>query len=104
MSAKTFDPIPEVLEEMQRGRLVIVVDDGDRENEGDLVMAASFVTPEHINFMAKHGRGIICVPMEGKRLDELGLQPMVMQNQDPKQTAWTVSVDARQGITTGISV
>ena len=104
MDTPAFNAIPEVLEDIQRGRLVIVVDDGDRENEGDLVMAASFVTPEHINFMTKHGRGIICVPMEGKRLDDMGLQAMVAQNQDPKQTAWTVSVDAKAGITTGISV
>ena len=72
MSDTMFHSIPEIIEEIREGRLVIVVDDGDRENEGDLVMAATFTTPEHVNFMAKHGRGIICVPMEGKRLDELG--------------------------------
>ncbi len=103
MNPKSFDPIPEVLEDIQRGRLVIVVDDGDRENEGDLVMAASFVTPEHINFMSKHGRGIICVPMEGSRLDALQLHAMVSANQDPMKTDWTISVDAREGVTTGIS-
>jgi len=103
MEPKTFHPIPEILEEIREGRIVIVVDDGDRENEGDLVMAASFATPEHINFMAKFGRGIICVPMEGSRLDVLGLHPMVHPSQDPMKTAWTISVDAKEGITTGIS-
>ncbi|HBH97771.1 MAG TPA: bifunctional 3,4-dihydroxy-2-butanone-4-phosphate synthase/GTP cyclohydrolase II [Candidatus Omnitrophica bacterium] len=98
-----FHPIPEILEELREGHLVIVVDDGDRENEGDLVMAASFVTPEHINFMAKFGRGIICVPMEAKRLDELDLHQMVTPAQDPMKTAWTISVDAAQGVTTGVS-
>jgi 3,4-dihydroxy 2-butanone 4-phosphate synthase/GTP cyclohydrolase II len=98
-----FHPIPEILEEIRAGRLVIVVDDGDRENEGDLVMAAAFVTPEHVNFMAKLGRGIICVPMEGKALDELGLHPMVSPSEDPMKTAWAISVDARRGVTTGIS-
>ena len=98
-----FHSIPEILDEIRKGRLVIVVDDGDRENEGDLVMATSFVTPEHINFMAKFGRGIICVPMEGKRLDDLGLHPMVSPSEDPMKTAWTISVDAKRGVTTGIS-
>ena len=102
-SSPIFNEIPEIIEEIQAGRLVIVVDDGDRENEGDVVMAASFATAEHINFMAKHGRGIICVPMEGQRLDALGLAPMVQVTQDPMKTAWTVSVDAKHGVTTGIS-
>ena len=102
-TAPPFNTIPEILEELQAGRLVIVIDDGDRENEGDLVMAASFATADHVNFMAKHGRGIICVPMEGPRLDALGLAPMVHITQDPMKTAWTVSVDARQDVTTGIS-
>jgi len=101
--AHTFHAIPEILEEIREGRLVIVVDDGDRENEGDLVMAATFATPDHINFMTKFGRGIVCVPMESTRLDELQLHQMVEANQDPKKTAWTISVDAKQGITTGIS-
>jgi 3,4-dihydroxy 2-butanone 4-phosphate synthase/GTP cyclohydrolase II len=103
MESAAFHPIPEILDEVRAGRLVIVVDDGDRENEGDLVMAASFVTPEHINFMAKHGRGIICIPMEGKALDRLSLHPMVSPSEDPMKTAWTVSVDAKRGVTTGIS-
>jgi len=103
MAEPAFHPIPEILEEIREGRLVIVVDDGDRENEGDLVMAATFTTPEHINFMSKHGRGIICIPMEGRALDALGLPAMVSPSEDPMKTAWTISVDARRGITTGIS-
>ena len=103
MADPAFHPIQEILEEIREGRLVIVVDDGDRENEGDLVMAASFATPDHINFMAKYGRGIICVPMEGRVLDELGLHPMVSPSEDPMKTAWTISVDAKRGVTTGIS-
>ncbi len=103
MSDLRIHPIPEILDEIRQGRLVIVVDDGDRENEGDLVMAAAFVTPDHVNFMATHGRGIICVPMEGRALDRLGLHPMVSPSEDPMKTAWTVSVDARRGVTTGIS-
>ena len=92
-----FHPIPEIIEEIREGRIVIVVDDGDRENEGDLVMTAAFTTPEHVNFMAKHGRGIICVPMEAAALDRLGLHPMVSLSEDPMKTAWTVSVDAKRG-------
>ena len=103
MTEPLFHSIPEILEEIRHGRLVIVVDDGDRENEGDLVMAASFVTPERVNFMAKHGRGIICVPMQRERLRELGLHPMVTPSEDPMMTAWTISVDARRGVATGIS-
>ncbi|MBI3087457.1 MAG: bifunctional 3,4-dihydroxy-2-butanone-4-phosphate synthase/GTP cyclohydrolase II [Candidatus Omnitrophica bacterium] len=103
MAEHTFHPISEILEEIREGRLVIVVDDGDRENEGDLVMAAPFVTPDHINFMAKFGRGIVCVPMEARDLDRLGLHQMVSPSQDPMKTAWTISVDAKEGVTTGIS-
>ena len=103
MSDRSFHPIPEILEEIREGRLVIVVDDGDRENEGDLVMAATFATPEYVNFMAKYGRGIICVPMEARTLDALGLHPMVSPSEDPMKTAWTISVDAKRGVTTGIS-
>jgi len=103
-----FNPITEILEDLKKGRMVIVVDDEDRENEGDLVMAASFVRPEDINFMATFGRGLICVPMEEERLKSLDLQPMledgkVSNNKDPFSTAWMISVDARYGITTGIS-
>lgn len=98
-----FNTIPEVIEEVKLGRMVIVLDDEDRENEGDLIMPASFVKAEDINFMAKHGRGLICVPMEADRLDELKLAPMSNISQDPFGTAWAVSVDAKKNVTTGIS-
>jgi len=103
-----FNTIQEIIEDLKLGKMVIVVDDADRENEGDLVMSASFVKPEDINFMAKYGRGLICVPLEEERLRELNLQPMAsennfLDNRDPFSTAWMISVDAREGITTGIS-
>ncbi|MBI4352731.1 MAG: bifunctional 3,4-dihydroxy-2-butanone-4-phosphate synthase/GTP cyclohydrolase II [Candidatus Omnitrophica bacterium] len=98
-----LNTIPEILKDLRRGRIIIVTDDTDRENEGDLVAAAGFVTPEKVNFMAKHGRGIICVPMESGRLRDLGIDLMVSDNADEFKTAWTVSIDARRGITTGIS-
>lgn len=98
-----FDPIPDILEELRDGRMVIVVDDADRENEGDLVLAAQFATPKAINFMGSHGRGLICVPMESERLQVLEIKPMAVENQTPFGTAWMISVDARQGVTTGIS-
>ncbi len=103
-----FNTIPEILDDLKRGRIVIVVDDEDRENEGDLVMAASFVKPEDINFMAKNGRGLICVPMEESRLRELALQPMLegkeaYNRKDPFSTAWMISADAAKGVATGIS-
>jgi len=103
MNTQSFHAIPEILEEIREGRMVIVVDDGDRENEGDLVMAATFATPDHVNFMTKFGRGIVCVPMEAEPLDRLSLHPMVTPPQDPMKTAWTISVDAKDGVTTGIS-
>jgi 3,4-dihydroxy 2-butanone 4-phosphate synthase/GTP cyclohydrolase II len=101
----TFDRVEDAIEEVRRGRMVIVADDEDRENEGDLVCAASEITPETINFMTKHGRGLICVAMTGERADELGLPLMTDNNTDPQRTAFTVSVDAdtRFGVTTGIS-
>ncbi|MGE4357214.1 MAG: bifunctional 3,4-dihydroxy-2-butanone-4-phosphate synthase/GTP cyclohydrolase II [Candidatus Omnitrophota bacterium] len=98
-----FNKIEEIIEDLKNGKMVIMLDDEDRENEGDLIVAASFVTAEHINFMAKYGRGLICVPMEGKRLDELGLYPMTSEPQDSYKTAWAISVDAKRNITTGIS-
>jgi 3,4-dihydroxy 2-butanone 4-phosphate synthase/GTP cyclohydrolase II len=103
-----FNAIAQILEDLKKGRMVIVVDDEDRENEGDLVMPASFVKPEQINFMAKYGRGLICAPMEEERLNALNLQPMLSNHQishkkDPFSTAWMISVDAARGITTGIS-
>ncbi|MCM8794848.1 MAG: bifunctional 3,4-dihydroxy-2-butanone-4-phosphate synthase/GTP cyclohydrolase II [Candidatus Omnitrophica bacterium] len=100
-----LNTIPEIIEDLRLGKLVIVVDDEDRENEGDLVVAAQFATPAAINFMCSHGRGLICVPMESQRLDVLDLKPMVVENQTPFGTAWMVSVDAHpsHGVTTGIS-
>lgn len=103
-----FNSITEILEDLKKGRMVVVVDDEDRENEGDLVVAASFAKPETINFMAKEGRGLICIPMEEARLQELQLQPMMeegsnLAKKDPFSTAWMVSVDAAKGVTTGIS-
>lgn len=98
-----FASIEEALKRIKEGGMVIVVDDEDRENEGDLVCAAQSVSAEHINFMAKYARGLICVPMEAKRLEELSIPPMVTANEDAHCTAFTVSVDARHGISTGIS-
>jgi len=97
-----FSTIEAAVEDIKAGKMVIVVDDEDRENEGDLVVAASQATPEIINFMAKHARGLICVPMKGDRLDELGIGPMVCDNTDSHCTAFTVSVDAFD-VSTGIS-
>ena len=98
-----FCPIEEAIEEIRQGRMVIVVDSPDRENEGDLTMAAEHVTAQAINFMATHGRGLICLTLTPERCDELGLHMMVQQNQTPYETAFTVSIEAREGIETGIS-
>ncbi len=100
---ENFSEIGEILEELSSGRVVIMVDDEGRENEGDFIMAASSVKPEDINFMATHGRGLICVPMESKRLDELDLKPMHLEPEDKFKTAWAVSCDSASGVTTGIS-
>ncbi len=97
-----FNTIEEAVEDIKRGRIIVAVDDEDRENEGDLIMAAEMVTPEAINFMAVHGRGLICLPITGQRLDELDLPAMVTNNTDPHATAFTVSIDAAD-CTTGIS-
>jgi 3,4-dihydroxy 2-butanone 4-phosphate synthase/GTP cyclohydrolase II len=97
-----FNTIEEAIEDIRLGKMVIVVDDEDRENEGDLLMAAEMATQETINFMATHGRGLICVPMEEDDLMRLGIQSMVSNNSDPKETAFTVSVDSKTA-TTGIS-
>jgi 3,4-dihydroxy 2-butanone 4-phosphate synthase/GTP cyclohydrolase II len=103
-----FNAISEILEDLKNGRMVVVVDDQERENEGDLVIAASFARPQDINFMAKEGRGLVCVPLEAERLRQLGLEPMLADQgksnqKDPYSTAWMISVDAARGITTGIS-
>jgi len=98
-----LNTIPEILEDIKKGKIVVVVDDEDRENEGDLIMAGSLTKPSDINFMAKYGRGLICVPMEGARLDELDLHPMSIKNRDQYRTGWAISCDAKHGITTGIS-
>src|SRR5512146_902246 len=95
--------ITEAIEDIKRGKFVVVVDDEDRENEGDLVIAAEHVSAEAINFMARHGRGLICMPVIGKRLDELQIPMMVQHNTSGFGTAFTVSVEARHGVTTGIS-
>jgi 3,4-dihydroxy 2-butanone 4-phosphate synthase / GTP cyclohydrolase II len=98
-----FATIEEALEEVRAGRFVVVVDDPDRENEGDLVIAAQFTTPDAVNFMATHGRGLICLCLTEQRADRLGLRPMTDHNEAPLGTAFTVSVEAREGVTTGIS-
>ena len=95
--------IEEAAEELRQGRMIIIVDDEDRENEGDLVCAAEKVTPEIINFMAVHGRGLICLPMTEERCDELGLPPQTSENTSSMGTAFTISIEAREGVTTGIS-
>jgi len=98
-----FNSIAQIINDLKNGKMVIVIDDEDRENEGDLVVSAQFADPEAINFMIRHARGLVCVPMEGSRLDELGLHPMFENNEDTFKTAWTISIDAKKGITTGIS-
>jgi 3,4-dihydroxy 2-butanone 4-phosphate synthase / GTP cyclohydrolase II len=101
--AEAFSTIPEAIEDIAQGRMVIVVDDADRENEGDLIVAAEKVTPETIAFMVRYTSGVICLPVMGERLDELHVPLMVAANTDHQRTAFTVSVDARRGVTTGIS-
>jgi len=98
-----FNAIETVVADLQKGKMVIVVDDADRENEGDLIMAAQFTTPATVNFMAKYGRGLICVPTTSERLQQLGIERMVRQNRETFKTDFQISVDAARGITTGIS-
>lgn len=100
---RPFATIEEALEELREGRIIVVCDDEDRENEGDLTVAAQFATPEHINFMAKEGRGLICLALTPQRCIELNLPPMTSRNEARHQTAFTVSIEAREGVTTGIS-
>src|SRR5262249_6938692 len=98
-----FATIEEAIEDFRRGKMLVVCDDENRENEGDLVMAAQFATPEAINFMATHGRGLSCLALTDERCNELGLNLMAAKNEAPLETAFTVSVEARDGVTTGIS-
>ncbi|MBS7405939.1 MAG: 3,4-dihydroxy-2-butanone-4-phosphate synthase, partial [Oxalobacter sp.] len=93
----------EIIDELRAGRMVILVDDEDRENEGDLMIAADFVTPEAINFMAKHARGLVCLTLTQERCDQLGLAPMTRDNRSSFNTAFTTSIEAATGVTTGIS-
>ena len=100
---KQFDSIESVIADIRKGKMVIVVDDADRENEGDLIMAAQYASPPAINFMAKHGRGLICVPTTNERLQQLGIERMVKQNREVFRTDFQVSVDSARGIGSGIS-
>ena len=97
-----FNTIEEAIDDIRKGKMVVVVDDEDRENEGDLVIAAEKVTPSIINFMAKHAGGLICLPIIRERLEELNVDRMVMKNTDPNRTAFTISIDAAE-CKTGIS-
>jgi len=101
--ATAFASVEEAIEDIRRGKFVVVVDAADRENEGDLTIAAQFATPEAINFMATHGRGLICLCLTEERCDELRLRPMTERNETPFGTAFTISIEAREGISTGIS-
>jgi 3,4-dihydroxy 2-butanone 4-phosphate synthase len=103
MTPEGLAAVEAALARIRAGGMVIMVDDEDRENEGDLAMAADFVTPEAINFMARHGRGLICLSLTEERVERLGLPMMAADNRSPRSTAFTVSVDARRGMTTGIS-
>jgi 3,4-dihydroxy 2-butanone 4-phosphate synthase/GTP cyclohydrolase II len=98
-----FATIEEAIEDVRQGKFVVVVDAADRENEGDLTIAAQFATPEAVNFMATHGRGLICLCLTEERCDALGLKPMTYNNETPYETAFTISIEAREGVTTGIS-
>src|SRR5262245_45318034 len=100
---KKFDTIESVVADLRNGRMVIVIDEADRENEGDLIMGAQSVTPAAVNFMAKHGRGLICVPTTSERLQQLGIERMVRENRETFKTDFQISVDAARGISTGIS-
>lgn len=101
--SKRFNSIDDVIEDIRKGRMVILVDDEDRENEGDLIMAAQYATPKAINFMATHGRGLICVATTADRLKQLGIERMVRDNRDSYRTDFQISVDAAKGVSTGIS-
>ncbi|HVV34649.1 MAG TPA: 3,4-dihydroxy-2-butanone-4-phosphate synthase [Vitreimonas sp.] len=100
---RAISPIDEIIEEAREGRMFILIDEEDRENEGDLVIPAQFATPEKVNFMARYGRGLICLALTPERADVLGLDPMTPRNQTRMGTAFTVSIEAREGVSTGIS-
>src|SRR6188472_4316736 len=100
---QAFAKIDAAVDDIRAGRFVVVVDDPDRENEGDLVIAAQFATPEAINFMATHGRGLICLALTEERCADLALKQMTHNNETPNETAFTISIEAREGVTTGIS-
>src|SRR5690606_8352918 len=99
----TISPIQEIIADLKNGKMAILVDEEDRENEGDLVLAADFITPESINFMAKHGRGLICLTLTEARCHQLNLPLMVSANCSPLGTNFTISIEAAEGVTTGIS-
>ena len=103
MDDEQIERVESALAQLRRGRMVILVDDADRENEGDLVLAAEFATPEAINFMAKHARGLICLSLSEEQVKRLGLHMMVQENESTYSTAFTVSIEAARGVTTGIS-
>src|SRR5258707_4567613 len=103
MSQTFLSPIEDIIEEARNGRMFILIDDEDRENEGDLIVPAQMATPDAINFMAKHARGLICLAMTPERVQQLGLPLMSAHNGTRHQTAFTVSIEAREGVTTGIS-
>src|SRR5512140_177124 len=99
---RDITPIQGIIAEIRAGRMVVLVDEEDRENEGDLIFAAEFVTAEKINFMAMHGRGLVCMPISAEHAERLNLAPMVRQNRSVHGTNFTVSIEAAQGVTTGI--
>ena len=103
IQAVAISPVEDIVSDIRAGRMVILVDEEDRENEGDLVLAADHVSAESINFMARYGRGLICLTLTRERCEALRLPPMVSRNGDKKGTAFTVSIEAAEGVTTGIS-
>src|SRR5437763_6889073 len=102
-TGSAFATVEEAIEDIRAGKFVVVVDAADRENEGDLTIAAQFATPEAINFMATHARGLVCLCLTDDRCDELRLRPMTDRNETPFETAFTISIEAREGVSTGIS-
>src|SRR5690606_10155213 len=103
MTKGPLSTVEEIIDEARNGRIFILVDDEDRENEGDLIIPAQMATPDAINFMATHGRGLICLALDRPRVEQLGLAPMAQDNSSPHGTAFTSSIEAREGVTTGIS-